>query len=63
DSKGSSKQVTALKDTIETLEEELKSARKDRDAMKTQAENLQAEYDRLAEQLTKLEVRFIHQAL
>uniref|UniRef100_A0A914W967 UBC core domain-containing protein n=1 Tax=Plectus sambesii TaxID=2011161 RepID=A0A914W967_9BILA len=66
DSKGSSKQVTALKDTIETLEEELKSARKDRDAMKTQAENLQAEYDRLAEQLTKLEGRsdkkyFVHE--
>lgn len=28
--------------------------------MKTQAENLQAEYDRLADQLTKLEVRSIH---
>jgi len=55
ESKGNSKQVTALKETIENLEEELASARKDRDAMKAQAINLQAEYDRVAEQLSKLE--------
>lgn len=48
------KQVTELKKQIKELEEELKLERKDKMAMKEQAKNLSTEYDRLAEEHSKL---------
>lgn len=47
--------IKALKDTIAKLESELKRERKDKEAVKSQAESLNREYDRLTEEYSKLE--------
>ncbi|KAL1516899.1 hypothetical protein ABEB36_000734 [Hypothenemus hampei] len=49
------KEITELKKTIEDLNEELELAKKDKSAIKTQADNLAKEYDRLAEENIKLQ--------
>lgn len=49
------KQVTALKEIISKLEDDLKLEKKDKTAVKTQADNLAKEYDRLAEEHSKLQ--------
>lgn len=49
------KQITELKGQIKELEEELSLERKDKLAMKEQAKNLSVEYDRLAEEHSKLQ--------
>ncbi|CAH0546361.1 unnamed protein product [Brassicogethes aeneus] len=49
------KEVSILKSKVEDLEEELKVAKKDKTAIKTQADNLAKEYDRLAEENIKLQ--------
>lgn len=47
--------VKALKETVAKLEKDLKFERKDKEALKSQAESLNREYDRLTEELSKLE--------
>lgn len=49
------KQVKGLKEQIQELEKELTRERKDKEALKSQAEATNAEYDRLAEELRKLQ--------
>lgn len=49
------KQVKSLKQKISELEDELKLEKKDKVAVKTQADNLAKEYDRLAEEHSKLQ--------
>lgn len=49
------KEITALKKKISDLEDELKIEQKDKTAVKTQADNLAKEYDRLAEEHSKLQ--------
>ncbi|XP_018575769.1 B-cell receptor-associated protein 31 [Anoplophora glabripennis] len=49
------KEITALKNKITELEDELKLEKKDKSAVKQQAENLAKEYDRLAEEHSKLQ--------
>lgn len=44
-----------MHDEMKELRNKLKTAQADRDAMKVQSENLQEEYDRVTEQLRKLE--------
>jgi B-cell receptor-associated protein 31 len=48
-------EISALKDEMKELKKKLKTAEHDRDAMKTQAEGLQEEYDRVSDQLNKFE--------
>uniref|UniRef100_A0A6P7H3L4 Endoplasmic reticulum transmembrane protein n=1 Tax=Diabrotica virgifera virgifera TaxID=50390 RepID=A0A6P7H3L4_DIAVI len=47
--------VNELKTKIQKLEDELKTEQKDKTAIKSQAENLAKEYDRLAEEHSKLQ--------
>lgn len=47
--------LKALKETVTKLENELKKERKDKEALKSQAESLNREYDRLTEEYSKLE--------
>ncbi|KAJ8975515.1 hypothetical protein NQ317_010630 [Molorchus minor] len=49
------KEVNALKTKISELEDELKLEKKDKTAVKSQADNLAREYDRLAEEHSKLQ--------
>lgn len=49
------KEVTTLKNKISELEDELKLEKKDKTALKQQADNLAKEYDRLAEEHSKLQ--------
>ena len=49
------KEVAGLKEQIEDLEEKLKREEKDKLAMKTQAENLSEQYNRLADEHSKLQ--------
>ena len=45
----------ALKDLIKNMEDELKREKKDKVALKSQAESLNREYDRLTEEFSKLQ--------
>lgn len=45
----------ALQETIKTLKEELKREIKDKEALKSQAESLNREYDRLTGEYSKLQ--------
>lgn len=47
--------MKALKETVKNLENELKKERKDKEALKSQAESLNREYDRMTEEYSKLE--------
>ncbi|CAG9816308.1 unnamed protein product [Phaedon cochleariae] len=49
------KEVSELKTKISHLEDELKLEKKDKTAVKTQADNLAREYDRLADEHSKLQ--------
>lgn len=49
------KEITTLKTKITELEDELKLEKKDKSALKQQADNLAKEYDRLAEEHSKLQ--------
>ncbi|XP_049818912.1 B-cell receptor-associated protein 31 [Aethina tumida] len=49
------KEISTLKAKITELEDELKAATKDKSAIKSQADNLAKEYDRLAEENVKLQ--------
>ncbi|GLH01056.1 hypothetical protein R5R35_006287 [Gryllus longicercus] len=49
------KQVKALKEQVQELERTLNRERKDKEALKSQAESTNAEYDRLAEEHRKLQ--------
>lgn len=49
------KEVTGLKSKISELEDQLKFEKKDKTAIKEQADNLAKEYDRLAEEHSKLQ--------
>ncbi|XP_066260375.1 B-cell receptor-associated protein 31 [Euwallacea similis] len=49
------KEVSELKEAIKSLEDELALEAKDKQALKTQADNLAKEYDRLAEENIKLQ--------
>lgn len=53
ESEGSEGAVGELKDENEKLKKKLAQAEKDRDAMKSQAENLQKEYTRVCDELNK----------
>lgn len=50
-------QVDELKQRIAELEGELTRERKDKEAMKSQSESLNREYDRLTEEYSKLQKR------
>ena len=50
-----SKVVDELEARLEEREDELRKARKDVETMKTQAENLAAEYDRMADERNAFE--------
>jgi len=54
ESEGSDGAVGELKEQNEKLQKKLAQAEKDRDAMKTQAKNLQEEYDRVCDELAKV---------
>lgn len=45
-----------LREELKEARQKLKKAESDRDAMKSQSENLQEEYDRVAERIRELEV-------
>lgn len=45
----------ALQDTIKALQAELKKETKDKEALKSQAESLNREYDRLTDEFSKLQ--------
>lgn len=49
------KEITTLKTKLTELEDELKLEKKDKSALKQQADNLAKEYDRLAEEHSKLQ--------
>lgn len=52
---GDDSAVKALKETIAKLEKELNRERKDKEALKSQAESTNREFDRLTEEYSKLE--------
>lgn len=52
---GSDKEKVALQETIKTLQAELKREIKDKEALKSQAESLNREYDRLTGEFSKLQ--------
>lgn len=51
--------IDELKQKITSLTTELERERKDKEAMKSQATNLEKEYDRLTEEYSKLERKLI----
>lgn len=48
-------QITQLNNKIKNLEDELRLEKKDKGALKEQANNLSKEYDRLTEEYSKLQ--------
>lgn len=51
------KEIGALKSRVKELESDLVKERKDKEAMKSQSESLNKEYDRLTEEFSKLQRR------
>ncbi|XP_054266366.1 B-cell receptor-associated protein 31 [Macrosteles quadrilineatus] len=51
------KEVTELKQKLKTIESDLTREKKDKEAMKSQAESIKKEYDRLLEEHRKLQVK------
>lgn len=51
------KEITELKDKVKKLESDLAFEKKDKEAMKSQAESVKTEYDRLLEEHRKLQLK------